>query len=601
MQISNVYYFWTEAETNTWGVTIAESSEDNFSIIKELTIEELAPITAAETDGGNGEGPAWGDVVVSNDGERTFVNARNADKVVVFDNNNLEVETILDVGDRPVHAFNYEDEIWTHVDGDGSFNVINQDSLEVSELIEANTVGTGHGKLLLAPGLGAETYVTNTAEPAVFPINLETRTVSAPIEIGGGDPELGTHDKGYDPATQQAFFELTGGAGYTFIDTTTNEVILDQHPIEGRVAHTPNNEYILILDKNAETDDIGIWDTQLETHTLPDFDATATVGGGVSVNGTDFYQDGDTWEAWISQTEDDHVAILNLETNEVELIEVGSLTAPEGARYFSRRGETDNDHFFTHADDGGKRIDLDTNEVSEAISLPEGVSRIAVVSAEASLGGTLEPIFGSLADDTLEADIDFSGEGNPVFSGAGNDTVEVSTGNGGNRMYGGSGNDELITGSSDRAFGGEGDDFLESSLGRDNRLYGGADDDTIVPGYQDRVIAGSGNDRLFLSAGEIEGGGDNLVTGGTGADQFWIANAQIPAEANQITDFNADEDVLGIGGIDDVAEFADLTITQDGSDTLISLADNDLASLLGINADDLSADQFAIQASVEAI
>jgi len=599
METSNVYYFWTAAETNTWGVTIAESSEDNFSILEELTIDELAPITA--TDGGNGEGPAWGDAVVSNDGERIFVNARNADKVVVFDNNNFEVETILDVGDRPVHSFIYEDEIWVHVDGDGGFNVINQDSLEVSEVIEANTVGTGHGKLLVAPGLGAETYVTNTAEPAVFPINLETKTVSAPIEIGGGDPELGTHDKGYDPATQQAFFQLTDGAGYTFIDTTTNEVVLDQHPIQGRVAHTPNNEYILILNKDAETEDVGIWNTQLETHTLPDFDATATVGGGVSVHGTEFYQDGETWEAWFAQTADDHVAILNLETNAVEYIEVGGLTAPEGARHFSRRGATDDEYFFTHADDGGKRIDLDTNEVSEAISLPEGVSRLAVVSQQASLGGTLEPIFGSLADDALEAGIDFSGEGNPVFSGAGNDTVEVSTGNGGNRIYGGNDNDELITGSNDRAFGGEGDDFLESSLGSENRLYGGTGNDTVIAGYKDRVIAGDGNDRLFLSVGEIEGGGENMVTGGTGADQFWIANAQIPAAVNQITDFNPDEDVLGIGGIDSVAEFANLTITQDGSDTLIRAADTELARLLGINADNLSANQFAIQASAELI
>jgi myo-inositol-hexaphosphate 3-phosphohydrolase/Ca2+-binding RTX toxin-like protein len=207
--------------------------------------------------------------------------------------------------------------------------------------------------------------------------------------------------------------------------------------------------------------------------------------------------------------------------------------------------------------------------------------------------------FGSLAADTLEAGINFDGEEDLVFSGAGEDTVEASTGNGGNRLYGGSNNDELIVGRSDRAFGGAGDDTIEASLGGENRLYGGSGNDTVVAGFEDRVSGGDGDDRLFLSEGEIEGGGSNIVTGGAGADQFWIANAQLPANPSDITDFIFGEDVLGIGGIDTVAEFADLSITQDGDDAIVSVGDNDLARLLGINANELTADQFAIQPSAE--
>ena len=99
-QSSDVYYFWQDAETNTWGVTVADSESDDFSVIKELTFPELSAITAPENEGGNGEGAAWGDAIVSNDGKRIFVNARNADKVVVIDTENYEVETILDVGSR---------------------------------------------------------------------------------------------------------------------------------------------------------------------------------------------------------------------------------------------------------------------------------------------------------------------------------------------------------------------------------------------------------------------------------------------------------------------------------------------------------------------
>ena len=280
---------------------------------------------------------------------------------------------------RPVHSFVYGDEIWVHVDGDGGFSVIDAETLEVSEVIAANTVGTGHGKLLLSEGLGANTYVTNTAEPAVFPIDLETREVGAPIEIGGGDPDLGTHDKGYDPATGLAFFQLTDDAGFSFIDAETNEVVLDRVPITGRIAHTPDDEYIIILDAEAESDDIGIWNTTLDTHTQPEFDATVTIGGGVSVNGTEFYRDGTDWEAWIPQTEGDNIAVLNLSTNEVELVAVGDLTIPEGASHFSRIGETDSEHFYTYSDEGAVRIDLDSSEVSDSISLGGSVSRMAVV------------------------------------------------------------------------------------------------------------------------------------------------------------------------------------------------------------------------------
>ncbi|MBC6420464.1 MAG: hypothetical protein GDA38_02020 [Hormoscilla sp. SP12CHS1] len=294
---SYVYYFWQDTETNTHGVTIASSEKDEFELVKELTFDDISAITAPENEGGNGEGPSWGDALVSNDGSRIFANARNADKVVVINTETREVETILDVGDRPVHSYIYEEEVWVHVDGDGGFNIIDQNTLEVSEIISASTGGSGHGKLLLAPSLGMNTYATNTEEPAVFPVNLETREVGPPIEIAGGDPEIGTHDKGYDPATGLAFFELTGGAGYSFIDTSTNEVAFDLVPIIGRVAETPDENYILILNAAAEENDIGIWNTTLDTHTQPGFDDRVTIGGGVSVNGTKFYLDGDDWEA----------------------------------------------------------------------------------------------------------------------------------------------------------------------------------------------------------------------------------------------------------------------------------------------------------------
>ncbi|MDJ0536773.1 MAG: hypothetical protein QNJ70_30515, partial [Xenococcaceae cyanobacterium MO_207.B15] len=41
-------------------------------------------------------------------------------------------------------------------------------------------------------------------------------------------------------------------------------------------------------------------------------------------------------------------------------------------------------------------------------------------------------------------------------------------------------------------------------------------------------------------------GGDNSLTGGAGADQFWIAVAETPSAPNVVTDYNPIEDVIGI-------------------------------------------------------
>jgi len=89
-------------------------------------------------------------------------------------------------------------------------------------------------------------------------------------------------------------------------------------------------------------------------------------------------------------------------------------------------------------------------------------------------------------------------------------------------------------------------------LSPNNRLYGGPGNDNFFLGSNDRLIGNEGSDRFFTLAG-----GNNLMTGGTGADQFWIANAGIPDTPNTITDLTLGEDVIGIAGFRDLS-FDDL-------------------------------------------
>ncbi|MGD1921026.1 MAG: D-alanyl-D-alanine carboxypeptidase, partial [Pleurocapsa sp.] len=157
-----------------------------------------------------------------------------------------------------------------------------------------------------------------------------------------------------------------------------------------------------------------------------------------------------------------------------------------------------------------------------------------------------EPTFGSINDDTIEV----SGSDQLIFVGDMNDLVDATTGEGNNRIYAGNG------------------------------------DDTLILGESDRILAGVGDDRIFATSG-----GDNTITGGEGADQFWIASAELPESANIITDFMSGEDVIGLAGLG--IGFEDVSITTTEGDALISASGSDLAILQGIEADSLSADDFA--------
>ena len=138
-------------------------------------------------------------------------------------------------------------------------------------------------------------------------------------------------------------------------------------------------------------------------------------------------------------------------------------------------------------------------------------------------------------------------------------------------------------------FAGSGDDYVDVSQTPDefNRIDLGSGDDLFFAGNGDRIIAGSGDDILFLGSG-----GDNIVTGGSGSDQFWLVtdSGDLPAMANTITDFTFDEDVIGFGATD--LDFDGLTLTQAGNSTVINALGQDLAVLMNIQATDLSAADF---------
>jgi phosphodiesterase/alkaline phosphatase D-like protein len=164
-------------------------------------------------------------------------------------------------------------------------------------------------------------------------------------------------------------------------------------------------------------------------------------------------------------------------------------------------------------------------------------------------------IFGTSADDEFDSVLGtkgFIGSGQNLFTASGNDTVDVTQASGNNRIDLGSG------------------------------------DDTLFAGSNNRIIAGSGRDRLFLGRPV----GNNIVTGGGDADQFWLVTdmVDIPTKPNIITDFTLGSDVLGFGGTN--LGFADILLTQDGPNTRVNALGQDLAILQNVLATSLSAANF---------
>jgi Ca2+-binding RTX toxin-like protein len=202
---------------------------------------------------------------------------------------------------------------------------------------------------------------------------------------------------------------------------------------------------------------------------------------------------------------------------------------------------------------------------------------------------TLTPVGTSGNDDIFAvANTPFSGRNNIIFTGLGNDTIDLatvagSTIAGNNRIDAGSGKDIIFVNKNDRLFGGVGDDTFEASDSQGgNRMSGGAGDDTFFLGFGDRAIGGDGDDKFFVGTG-----GNNLISGGAGADQFWIFGGEAPSTKNTILDFTVGTDVIGLIGSG--ATFAQLTRT--GND--ISLVGKVLATLTGIDTTSLTASSFA--------
>ncbi|AXK43737.1 sulfatase-like hydrolase/transferase [Erythrobacter aureus] len=230
---------------------------------------------------------------------------------------------------------------------------------------------------------------------------------------------------------------------------------------------------------------------------------------------------------------------------------------------------------------GGFGFDtLDYSQVDSAIRVRWGVvtsetdGRDTYLRVESIIGtGFSDDIWGS-----NNAEVFRGGFGKDSIRGfQGNDAIY---GDGGSDKLRGDEGDDLLDGGSgwDTLLGGEGDDTLHGGNGNDflighnghDTLHGDAGHD-ILRGADgnDQLEGGSGHDSLFGGIGiDILVGGDgddvlagqwgaDILTGGAGSDTFVFDNPDIArwlTIADQITDFEIDQDIIDLSGIDAIID-----------------------------------------------
>ncbi|MDH6088692.1 DUF4114 domain-containing protein [Umezakia ovalisporum] len=320
--------------------------------------------------------------------------------------------------------------------------------------------------------------------------------------------------------------------------------------------------------------------------------ATVTLGlvSGVVLTGENsaIVQENDTWSVKIDIANIPVLALGGQVLKATQTDEQGNVTAEttqailnesEFTRIFGTAGE---DELFAYNTGNVQVFGFAGDDTLDAAGSLRQVILFAGPGNDTLIANNNHTLYGGDGDDELFASGGIGG--NKLHGDADNDTLIVVEGSN-NELYGGDGNDRLTVsdgGGFNRLYGDEGDDVLDTSSGTgNNQLLGGSGNDRLIAGAAtDQLFGGPGNDYLFAANGSI-------LSGGEGANSFYLANASIPTESAMVKDFKPGSDRLVVAGLPDLTGIELFTINEN-ADTLVTglLSDRrvNLAYLVGIQA-----------------
>ena len=403
--------------------------------------------------------------------------------------------------------------------------------------IEGNGFPNFFGTSAAAPHAAAIAGLLKQAEPDLTPAEIYQRLESTATDIGDsgfdnltGNGLINAYDAIFGDTISESLifrdefedgdlplaYETKSNGGGRVQVTTANNPDGDYHLTLDNSRSTVNslNEVILHLD-TADYSDIQLSFEQKEfndnDHIMP-----SSFTGSVNADGVALSVDGDTWYRLISLTNSSSTNTYQNHTfNLNDFADANDLVL-------------DADIQLKFQQYGLNAIDLDNPSVADGIA----IDNILVTGTRNGSNGNDE-IVGSLENDTIK-------------------------GNGGSDRFYGNGGDDIIYGDelNDLLKGGDGNDSLNGGGGSD-RLYGEGGNDTLSGNDgQDILYGGLGND--FLS-GDASA---DFYTGNDGQDTFVIEGG------DTVYDYLDGTDRLGLSN---GLSFGDLTITQTGSNTEITI------------------------------
>lgn len=179
-----------------------------------------------------------------------------------------------------------------------------------------------------------------------------------------------------------------------------------------------------------------------------------------------------------------------------------------------------------------------------------------------------------------------------------------------------------VTSNGTNWYGTAGNDYIQGSDGNDqifgsegvNQLFGGYGNDTIYGGSQRDIIRGGyGNDSIYASEGRNDvyggdgndiiytGSGNDYIQGGYGNDDIWLGGGydkvvltQYGNGTDTINNFQDGQTTFALGDTSTTSSFtfSQLTIAQSGNNTLINFGSDTLATLIGVQASNITASDF---------
>ncbi len=190
-------------------------------------------------------------------------------------------------------------------------------------------------------------------------------------------------------------------------------------------------------------------------------------------------------------------------------------------------------------------------------------------------GSQADAIYGQNRPNDPYAQSSTNADGNDTLIG-GHGVDIVSGGDGNDLIYGGTGESDP-TDSGDLIYGGAGADTIYGNGGNDT-IYAGGDND--------KVYGGEGDDHIYVNEG------NNSLTGGTGSDHFYVdAKAGTTDVITDLEVHNTGEKIV-LTSIGAVQNFSDLSISQQGANTVIVLPTGQQLVLDNVTAEGITGSNF---------